>query len=73
VQALLQQTPSTQKLFTHSLAAVHVSPLIFLQLPEPSQAFPAVVQVLAGKLSCVPEVMFPHVPFVAAPAAVEHA
>ena len=38
VHALLQQTPSTHRVLTHSLPAAQVKPSDFLQLPAPSQA-----------------------------------
>jgi hypothetical protein len=38
VHVLLQQTPSTHRVLTHSLPAAHVIPLDFLQLPAPSHA-----------------------------------
>jgi hypothetical protein len=40
-QAALQQTPSTQKPDAHSALVVQARPLLALQLPVPSQAFPA--------------------------------
>jgi hypothetical protein len=44
LQAVLQQTPSTQLSVTQSAEAAQLWPLIFLQTPKPSQALLAVEQ-----------------------------
>lgn len=72
MHAELQQTPSTQLPVKHSVPSVQVCPLTFLHPPMPSHVL-VPLHVLTGKLSCVPEAMFPHVPLIVAPEAIEHA
>ena len=56
-----QQTPSTHVPVAHSVVAVQVCPLTFLQLPDPSHVL-VPVQVLGATLSVIPLVMGPQVP-----------
>jgi hypothetical protein len=61
LQAVLQQTPSTQKPVRHCDEALHVEPLLSRHVPAPLHA-PLPVHALAGKVSCMPNGMFVQVP-----------
>jgi len=61
VQALAQQTPSTQLPLKHSAAPTHAAPVTFLQTPLPSHWL-LPMQRFVGELSVLPTGRLPHVP-----------